>query len=561
MSLAVKYRPKDFGSMVWQTFIKETLQEAVKENKLVWAYLFCGPRWTGKTSTARILAKAMNCYIHNLGSYWSNFIDDNLSIKLLRELWNTSTDKEKQKEIIKNITNNFYKWESLDILSISFLNKIKESKLNFYYDYLCNEDSLSHFDTIKNLSPNIPCNHCSICEAINNWSLTDIIEIDAASHTWVDNIRDIIEKAQFLPNKAKYKVYIIDEVHMLSTWAFNALLKILEEPPSFVKFILATTESHKIPETILSRCQRYDFKNISEQDIKERLEFIAKEEKIKTDDKAIDFIVKNSHWWLRNAITLFEQFIINDEIKFENITENLGITENSFVSDFLDKLINKDISVVKEFDKIIENWKNIKLFFKDLIYTTRDEIIKNIADLQKVKELNNILEILDETYTKTKNSMDEKITLLSGILKIITKENNFVISSEVEKYFEDPKSKQNKNNVIPKEQVPNSDIGNDLVNHDDILDIFWWAEETQVTQKNDSNFSKDSLIAKIKELWGKWGLTMGLRWWDVSFDWTVLNIKAPSKIALKSIEESWSNDVILEAMENLWFKDVKIKIH
>ena len=131
--------------------------------------------------------------------------------------------------------------------------------------------------------------------SISDNKLMDIIEIDAASHTGVDNIRDLIERAQFLPNIAKYKVYIIDEVHMLSTGAFNALLKILEEPPSYVKFILATTEIHKIPETILSRCQRYDFKNISDLDLKERLEYISKEEEIKTDSEAIDFIVKNSH--------------------------------------------------------------------------------------------------------------------------------------------------------------------------------------------------------------------------------------------------------------------------
>ena len=188
MALYLKYRPKDFDSIVGQDFVKNTLKKAVETEKTVWAYLLCGPRWTGKTSTARIFAKAINCENPN-------------------------------------------KWN--------------------------------------------PCNSCKICEAINNESLVDVIEIDAASNTWVDNIREIIEKAQYKPTNAKFKVYIIDEVHMLSKWAFNALLKILEEPPSYLKFILATTETHKVPETIVSRCQRYDFKNISTNNIKERLKFIA----------------------------------------------------------------------------------------------------------------------------------------------------------------------------------------------------------------------------------------------------------------------------------------------
>ena len=190
MSLYLKYRPKDFSSLVWQDFVKETLKNAIFQNKLVWAYLFCWPRWTGKTSSARIFSLAMNCL--------SN----------------------------KN-------WD--------------------------------------------PCLECENCKSFLDWKLTDIIEIDAASHTWVDNIREeIIEKAIFQPNQAKYKIYIIDETHMLSKWAFNALLKILEEPPSHVKFILATTEVNKIPETILSRCKRYDFSKITKNDIKNRHEFIAK---------------------------------------------------------------------------------------------------------------------------------------------------------------------------------------------------------------------------------------------------------------------------------------------
>ena len=182
MSLYLKYRPKDFSSLVWQNFIRDTLKSAVRNNKLVWAYIFTWPRGTGKTSSARIFALAMNC-IHP--------VEGN------------------------------------------------------------------------------PCGKCEICTSFKEGKLLDIIEIDAASNTWVDNVRELIEKAQFTPNRTKYKIYIIDEVHMLSKWAFNALLKILEEPPSHVKFILATTEIHKVLDTILSRCQRYDFRSIQNSDIQE----------------------------------------------------------------------------------------------------------------------------------------------------------------------------------------------------------------------------------------------------------------------------------------------------
>lgn len=207
MALYLTYRPQTFSDLTGQKFIKETLSAAISQDKTVGAYLFTGPRGTGKTSTARIFAKAINCLSNKNGD---------------------------------------------------------------------------------------PCNSCDICKSFNDDKLIDIIEIDAASHTGVDNIRDIIEKAQFSPTQCKYKIYIVDEVHMLSKGAFNALLKILEEPPKHVKFILATTEIHKVPETILSRCQRYDFKNFSPEDIISRLKYIAESESISVDDESYTYIVKNA---------------------------------------------------------------------------------------------------------------------------------------------------------------------------------------------------------------------------------------------------------------------------
>jgi len=333
MALYLKYRPKDFKSLVWQEFVKNTLQKAVADEKTVWAYLLCWPRWTGKTSTARILAKAVNC-------------------------------------------------EDLDNWN--------------------------------------PCNKCNICESINNESLVDVIEIDAASHTGVDNIREIIEKAQFRPTNSKYKIYIIDEVHMLSKGAFNALLKILEEPPEYVKFILATTETHKVPETIISRCQRYDMKSISISDIKSRLIFISWEENITIDEESLDYISKNSGWALRNALSLFEQLVLDNKISFSNIVENLWIVKWEILEDFLDKLINKNPKIVDSFEELVSEWKNIKLFFKEFIFFVKNKAIYLIKNNEDISDYIKILDILDETYSKTKNSLDENTTFLIWILKIVS---------------------------------------------------------------------------------------------------------------------------------------------
>lgn len=206
MSLYQKYRPKDFEDLVGQQFIRKALTSALQNNKTVGAYLFCGSRGTGKTSVARIFAKAVNC----------------LDLK-------------------------------------------KDGN---------------------------PCDVCQNCRAFADGTMMDIVEIDGASNNGVDHIRELIDKAWFQPSYGKYKVYIIDEVHMLSKPAFNALLKTLEEPPEHVKFILATTEFDKVLETIVSRSQRYDFRKISDSDIVGRLQMIAEKEQIKTEVAALQLIAQ-----------------------------------------------------------------------------------------------------------------------------------------------------------------------------------------------------------------------------------------------------------------------------
>lgn len=483
MSLYTKYRPKDFENLVGQDFIKETLKKAIIEEKTVWAYLFCWPRWTWKTSTARLFAKSINC----------------LDLKN----WN-------------------------------------------------------------------PCNKCENCRDFIEEKSLDIIEMDAASQTWVENIRDLIEKSEYLPTKAKYKIYIIDEVHMLSAWAFNALLKTLEEPPKHVKFILATTETHKVPETIISRCQRYDFKRINEKSLKERLLYIAEKENIEIDEKSINYIIKSSNWWLRNAISLFEQLIDWNKIIYSEIIEKLWITSFEIIENFLKKLEEKDISLINDFDNLVDSWKNLKLFFRELIFTVKDKIIENIKSQKNINNLINIFEILDETYLKTKNSIDENTTFLVWILKIIWWYKN-IFSEKIEK--EIPEKIFSKKT----EEIKKENLEKDLINEEDLDDIFWksddifekemnFSEKIDLTEKfknnsSNSNFDVNNFIEKIKENWAKWALSMSLRWAKLSISENNLIISWTTKITKINLQNAENQVLMLKTLEYLWFKDFKIIIN
>ena len=471
MSLYLKYRPSDFTNLVWQSFVKNTLQKAIEENKTVWAYLFCWPRWTWKTSTARIFAKTVNC-------------------------------------------NNANKWN--------------------------------------------PCLKCDICLNFADEKLIDIIEIDAASVTWVDNIRDIIEKSQFNPTKTKYKIYIIDEVHMLSKWAFNALLKILEEPPSHVKFILATTETHKVPETIISRCQRYDFKRISDNDIKNRLWYIAKLEKINTDEKSINYIIKNSAWWLRNAISLFEQLVFNNEINYDVIVKKLEIVDENIIESFLEKLTNKDSTVIDILDKNISDWKNIKLFFKELLFFTKNKTLEELKSNNDISKYINILEILDETYSKTKNSLDENITFLVGVLKILKWNNKNIEERTIINKKEIQKNSEIKK--IDSTKIKSNKEVDSEISHNDIWNIFW---DNNIEKQDISslNFNNNNFITKLKENWAKWWLTMALRWSLLKINWEELTIWVKTKIGKWQIENIDNTSLMIKTLNDMWFSNTKIKIN
>lgn len=287
-----KYRSQTFGEMVGQKVISTTLRQAVESGKISHAYLFSGPRGTGKTSAAKIFAKAMNC---------PNQVDGE------------------------------------------------------------------------------PCNHCDICRDITNGSLEDVIEIDAASNNGVDEIREIRDKSTYAPSRATYKVYIIDEVHMLSTGAFNALLKTLEEPTQNVVFILATTELHKIPATILSRVQRFEFKSIKQGAIKEHLASILEKEGLTFDDEALTIIARRAEGGMRDALSILDQALslspdnhVSQAVA-EAITGSIGLTAlDSFVANVRNQETTQALS---NLETLFDNGKSMSRFATDLLEYFRDLLI------------------------------------------------------------------------------------------------------------------------------------------------------------------------------------------
>jgi DNA polymerase-3 subunit gamma/tau len=223
-----------------------------------------------------------------------------------------------------------------------------------------------------------PCNECEICKGILNGSLLDVIEIDAASNNSVDNVREIRDEVVYAPSKAKYKVYIIDEVHMLSSGAFNALLKTLEEPPGHVVFILATTEPHKLPATILSRCQRFDFRRIPVESIVKRIEFIAKSSEVSIEEEGLKLIARMADGALRDAISILDQCISlgNKQLTYDDVLSVVGIVNNTFIADMVDAINAKEVDkVLHLINVLVMDGKNITQFVSDLVLYYRNLLI------------------------------------------------------------------------------------------------------------------------------------------------------------------------------------------
>ena len=299
-----KFRPSTFDQVKGQDHIVQTLKNQINANRIGHAYLFCGTRGTGKTSVAKIFAKAVNCEHPVDGS---------------------------------------------------------------------------------------PCNECETCRGITNGSAMNVIEIDAASNNGVDNIRQIRDEIQYSPSSGKYTVYIIDEVHMLSIGAFNALLKTLEEPPAYVIFILATTEPHKIPITILSRCQRYDFKRISIDTIAARLSELMEKESIEVEDKAIRYVAKAADGSMRDALSLLDQciaFYLGQKLTYDNVLDVLGAVDNEIFSRLTRSVIDSDVTTsLNILDEIIMQGREPGQFVNDFIWYLRNLMLIKTSDDDEIMEV------------------------------------------------------------------------------------------------------------------------------------------------------------------------------
>lgn len=366
---ARKWRPQKFSEVVGQEHITATLKNALKNNRIAHAYLFTGPRGVGKTTTARILAKALNCL---------------------------------------------------------------------------------------NPKDNEPCNECEMCKSIQSTQSLDIIEIDGASNRGIDEIRTLRESVKYAPTKGKYKIYIIDEVHMLTKESFNAFLKTLEEPPAHTIFIFATTDIHKVPLTIISRCQRFDFRRIQLDTIKSLLNKIAESEKIKIDDKTLTIIAKKSDGALRDAESFFDQVVsfCGNNIEASTVSKMLNLVDDEIYFSISDAIIDKDYKAVFDvsnsiydngwnfidfMDGLIEHFRNIMT-----VVLTKDSNLVESADIYKSRYLDytdkfsegdllRLLNFLNKTQQELRYSQNQKLKIEISLSHLIGLERSSTISELINK--------------------------------------------------------------------------------------------------------------------------------
>src|SRR5690554_3194146 len=339
------YRPKTFREVAGQKVIVQTCALPISHNKIGHAYLFSGPRGTGKTSIAKIFAKAVNCLNPHEGN---------------------------------------------------------------------------------------PCNECDICKGLDKGDISDVIEIDAASNNGVDEIRDLRDKVKYMPGASKYKVYIIDEVHMLTTGAFNALLKTLEEPPKHVIFILATTEAYKIPATILSRCQRFDFKNLDTDEIYDKLSEISEKESINIDDEAKQIIAVSVEGGMRDALSLFDQIIsyAGNSITLDDVHQVSGSVATNALIDILEALDKKQVQVALNIlIELIQSGKEVSRITSDLIRALRDLLLEKKTTVKNPKydrlkhfNVNKIyfyLDILNKLQNDLKYTHQKRMYIELAFIKMV----------------------------------------------------------------------------------------------------------------------------------------------
>ncbi|WP_210137472.1 DNA polymerase III subunit gamma/tau [Staphylococcus sp. GDH8C109P] len=337
------FRPQSFEDVVGQEHVTKTLRNAISKGKQSHAYIFSGPRGTGKTSIAKVFAKAINCLERSDGE---------------------------------------------------------------------------------------PCNECAICTGITRGTNSDVIEIDAASNNGVDEIRNIRDKVKYAPSESKFKVYIIDEVHMLTTGAFNALLKTLEEPPAHAIFILATTEPHKIPPTIISRAQRFDFKAISHDEIVERLQFVADAQDIEYDNAALDFIAKASEGGMRDALSIMDQAIAfgDDHLTLQDALNVTGSVDAQALNDLLKEVVEGDVKTAfSTYHQFIAQGKEVNRLINDMIYFVRDTIMNKTSNIESeydalmhfdLETLYKMIGVINDTLVSIRFSVNQSVHFEVLLVKI-----------------------------------------------------------------------------------------------------------------------------------------------
>ncbi|AVL76830.1 DNA polymerase III subunit gamma/tau [Staphylococcus cohnii] len=337
------FRPQSFEDVVGQEHVTKTLRNAISKGKQSHAYIFSGPRGTGKTSIAKVFAKAINCLERSDGE---------------------------------------------------------------------------------------PCNECAICTGITRGTNSDVIEIDAASNNGVDEIRNIRDKVKYAPSESKFKVYIIDEVHMLTTGAFNALLKTLEEPPAHAIFILATTEPHKIPPTIISRAQRFDFKAISHDEIVERLQFVADNQEIEYDHAALDFIAKASEGGMRDALSIMDQAIAfgDEHLTLQDALNVTGSVDAQALNDLLKEVVEGDVKTAfSTYHQFIAQGKEVNRLINDMIYFVRDTIMNKTSNMDSeydalmhfdLDTLYKMIDVINDTLVSIRFSVNQSVHFEVLLVKI-----------------------------------------------------------------------------------------------------------------------------------------------
>ena len=445
-----EWRPKTFDDVVGQEHITTTLKNEIINDRIAHAYLFCGTRGTGKTSTAKVMAKALNC---------------------------------------------------LD------------------------------------LQDGEPCNKCEMCRKINEGLAIDVTELDAASNNGIDKIRDIIDDTKYPPQEAKYKVYIMDEVHMLSVGAVNAFLKTLEEPPKNVIFILATTDPQKLPITILSRCQRFDFKRINHKEISARLRKITEAQNVQCEEKSLDLIARVCDGAMRDALSILDQAIAmgENEINYDDLVSILGLVTNEYLFDITNSIIERNIEKsMVIIDKLVYTGKDIQLFIKDLIAHFRnllmvkvttnpeevlDMSLENIVLVReqgrkiRVEEIMRDIRILQEAENNAKMSKQSRLYLELSIIKMCKIEydtSNEVILSRINRLEENLKngkvqivqnSAASSSNEVPeKSSAVKSSSSNIDINRNAVSKSGTSTEEVNTDFNKDSKLTLDDVARAWTEI-------------------------------------------------------------